>query len=163
MKNINTVTPFEATHFDRSTVTVTRQPANVIEAKLRFALSDDQVKRLCGATTGAKVTVRFKSRWSEAEVGGEDVPAGLFFEVENPAYNRSNCVVGIYLYEPSDELMLYIKSVDFIKGRVKYLAARMVAVIVREAMNIGITRLRMLAAGGREWVDVEIEEGKPER
>lgn len=153
MKNINTVTPFEATHFDRGTVTVIRQPANVVEAKLGFALSDEQVKRLCGATTGARITVWYKSRWTMAEVGEEDVPAGLFFEVENPAYNRSDCVVGIYLDAPSDELRLYIKSVNFIKGRVKSLAARMVAVIVREAMNIGITRLRLLAAGGREWED----------
>lgn len=163
MKNINTVTPFEDTHFDRKTVTVTRLPSHVVEAKLGFPLSDDQVKRLCGATTSAKVTVRYKSRWSEAEVGEEDVPAGLFFEVENPAYNRSDCVVGIYLDAPSDELMLYIKSVNFIKGRVKSLAARMVAVIVREAKNIGITRLRLLAAGGRDWEDFESEGEKPER
>ena len=153
MKNINTVTPFEDTHFDRKTVTVTRQPANVVEEKLGFALSDDQVKRLCGATTNARITVRYKSRWG-AEVGGEDVPAGLFFEVENLAYNRSDAMVGIYFDETSDELMLYIKTVDFIVGRVKYLAARMVAVIVRESMKIGVTRLRLLAAGGREWEDL---------
>src|SRR6185295_7006671 len=114
MQNINTVTPFEDTHFDRKTVTVTRLPADVVEAKLGFALSDDQVKRLCGATTNARITVRYKSHWTVAEVGGEDVPAGLFFEVENPAYNRTNAVVGIYLDEASDEFMLYIKSVDFI-------------------------------------------------
>ena len=70
MKNINTVTPFEDTHFDRKTVTVTRLPADVVEDKLGVALSDDQVKRLCGATTNARVTVHYKSRWTKAEVGG---------------------------------------------------------------------------------------------
>jgi len=163
MNNINTVTAFEKKHFDHNSVTVQPRTIN-IPGVMGFDLTRDQILGLSGALSGSTVTIFVKRYWTVQEVGDEEVPAGLFFKVENATYISSHNIIGVFRDDPPGSCSLYLKLIDFITptpSALKGLAARMLAVIVREALKLsGIKRLRLYAAGGRTWPDRDSATGE---
>ena len=148
MQYINTVTDFERAHFNSSTVTVNPSTLD-LQALLGMALTNEQIKKIAGAPTGSTITLYHLQQ--QATKGSEDIPPGVYFRIVNAAYIRGAHKIGIY--RPSKlKYGVYINSVDFKAGGPKGLAARMLAVIIREALAIGnIEVLRLYAAGGRNW------------
>jgi hypothetical protein len=148
MQHINTSTEFERLHFDSSTVTV-NPPTLDYQALLGMTLADDQIKKISGAPTGSTVTPYYLQE--RAREGTEDIPPGVYFRVTNDQYIRSANKIGIFK-PSSSNYGIYINSIDFRAGGPKSLAARMLAVIIRQAVSIGnIKVLRLYAAGGRKW------------
>lgn len=79
------------------------------------------------------------------------MPAGLYFDIENDRYIQSHNTIGVFR-DSAAGYGIYIKLIDFKPGGPKGLAARMLALIVRAAFDLGnVRRLRLLAAGGRSW------------
>ncbi|SRR5712692_5165618 len=160
MQFINMVTPFEQTYFDPSTTTVDPHGGVDIKAALDFDLTDEEIVRLCGAPTGSMVTVSYHAAWPIED--DDRPPAGVYFEVENPRYIRSHNVVGVFVDDVSiPSYGLYLKLIDFFPypRAPRRMAARMLAIMVRQALLIrGLTRFRLLAAGGRSWGDLSTGE-----
>lgn len=157
MRNINAISFFEQTHFDPSNVRVNLSGLN-IRVLLGLSLSNQQIAGIAGAPTGSAISTSLFAQTTM--LGSEQVPAGVYFEIKNAQYIRTENVVGIFR-ESTSAYGVYIKSVDFIAGGPKGLAARMIAVIVRQALAIGnIVRLRLLAAGGRSWDDLDQPTGE---
>jgi hypothetical protein len=148
MQYIGTATEFELTHFNSATVTVNTSGLN-FQALLGMSLTNEQIKKIAGAPSGSTIT---PYRLGQAVTKGtEDIPPGVYFKVENANYIRSANKIGIY--RASDvNYGIYINSVDFKSGGPKGMAARMLAVVIRQALAIGnINVLRLYAAGGRSW------------
>lgn len=155
MQYINTETPFEQKHFNPNSSTVCSHSID-IKQYYGFPLTDIQIKRLSGAPTGSKIDVVYKQTWSPAELSHENVPPGLYFIVNNPQYISDNNQIGIFHDGSSTKVGVYIKLTTFKKDAPRKIAARMLAIVIREALKLpGITRLKLLAAGGRRWSDID--------
>lgn len=158
MSNIRTVTAFEKQHFDRTSSQVHPHTVDFVSL-IGFALSDDEVLQLAGAPTGSTVSVSHKPSWAEPY---EVPPPGVFFEIDNPTYIRSHNVVGVFVVDPDIPTYgLYLKMIDFHPTAPRRLAARMLAVMLRQARRIaGLSIFRLLAAGGRSWLDYDPQIGE---
>jgi hypothetical protein len=157
MQHINNVTSFEQAHFDPTQSVVQSHSVDIV-GLFGFPLTDLQIIGIAGAPTRSNITVFYQSNWIVA--GSEDVPPGLYFRVENPHYIRSKNVIGIFR-DGASGFGVYLNSIDFNSGGPKGLAARMLAVIIRCALKISrITRLRLLAAGGRSWPYLDDKTGE---
>jgi hypothetical protein len=157
MQHINTVTQFEQAHFNSSNITIAAQIPDT-QSLLRLPLTNDQIISLSGAPSGSSIA--FSVLAQPTTLGSEDVPAGVFFEVRNTTYIRTKNVIGVFR-DAASHYGIYIKSVDLSAGAPKGMAARMLAVIVRQAFAIGgFSRVRLLAAGGRSWSDLDPSTGE---
>jgi hypothetical protein len=159
VNNIDTVSEFEQAHFDAASVTIRRHDIDIPAQMGGLVLTGPQIRGLAGAPTGSTITLRFR-QYTAVEEGQEEVPPGLYFETENHAYIRSKNVIGVFR-DGASGYGIYLKFIDFKAGGPKGLAARMLAIIVRRAFEIGnIKRLRLLAAGGRSWRALDPETGE---
>jgi hypothetical protein len=159
MQSINNKTAFEKTHFDDSTVRVVRNGLTISRI-IGVDLDDAQIIGLAGAPKGSTVQLLFKQSWTPAEVEDEAVPPGLYFIVTEPAYIRTENWVGIFR-ESENKLGIYLKLIDFHPGRIRGLAARMIARIVRTTWGIPeIATVRLFAAGGRSSIDLDPNSGE---
>lgn len=156
MKHINAIGKFEQEHFDPATVSVDRRGLDVA-ALLGRDLSDLKIAQLSGAPSNSRVRLRVLTQRAVDEEE-EDVPPGLYFFVSNRKYIRSHHRVGIYRRSAAT-CGIYVKSIDFFPGKVPGLAARMLAIMVRSAPPF-IRELRLLAAGGRQWPDLDPATGE---
>jgi hypothetical protein len=159
MQYINTETVFEKKHFNPDSSTVLPHAVNIREL-LGFHLDDLSIKRLSGAPTGSQLEIVHKSAWNSQELLHEKVPSGLYFLVENPAYLFERNTVGLFHDGDSKRIGVYVKLVAFKNTAPKRVAARMLAIIAREALALpGITRIRLCAAGGRRWSPLDRSTG----
>jgi hypothetical protein len=157
MQHINSITSFEQMHFDQSSVTVS-PPIPNIHQLLGIHLTSSQIIAISGAPSGSSISISHLNQTTT--FGSEQVPAGVYFTVTNATYLRISNVIGIFRDEAST-FGIYIKSIDLITGTPKGLAARMLAVIIRQVLALGgFTRLTLLAAGGRGWSDLNPTTGE---
>ncbi len=158
MQFINTVTDFEKQYFDRLTVTIDR--AGLVERNIiAMDLPDDAVAQISGAPTGSTVKLEHRPHWPRRVPGVERIPPGLYFKVWSQ-YSATYNEVGIYPLEKivgsPQQFGVYIKWIDFLPAAPtpRGMAARMLAIIVRQALQIpNVVEMKLWAAGGREWPD----------
>lgn len=152
MNNILTRTPFEEKHFAHDTVVVRwEKKVNPLQFP-GLGLDDDKVIQLSGAPTDSLVKVHFKPNWTSEEIGDEDVPPGILLQVQNSHYISSSNEIVLFRDGVGDRYGLYLKLIDLKPGGPKGFAARMLAIMVRQMLNLQkFTRMRLYAAGGRTF------------
>ena len=147
MQHIKTITQFEKMHFAAQTITVDRNGVDIL-SHLGFNLTDTQIARISGAPTASTVTVIH-----HPDDPNGNAPTGIYFQTENKTYIDSVNLVGIFVADPSlTTFGLYLEWIDFLETAPKSMAARMLAVMLRQAWKIpGLENFSLLAAGGRGW------------
>jgi hypothetical protein len=157
VNNILNISDFERTHFDAGSVQIRPHGFDIRRQMAGLTLTEAQIIGLAGAPKNSIITLGFRERTATE---GERVPAGLYFKTTNDSYIRSWNEIGVFR-DGSSGYGVYLKLIDFKAGGPKGLAGRMVAVIVRHALQLGnIKRLRLLAAGGRCWPPLNGETGE---
>ncbi len=147
---------FQAAHFDATTCKVVGA-TNRISGLLGFPLNALQIIQLCGAPSGSTITLTEKLAWTHAELpDGEQVPLGLLITVSNDAYLEEPNEFVIYLDGHINAASIYLKLIMFNDSH-KGIAGHMVSLIAAAAnatLPGGGTKLRLFAAGGRNWADM---------
>lgn len=143
---------FERTHFDALPVNVDRNGLD-IASLVGVPLSDMDIQHLSGAPAGAKVLCEYKASWSPGTTGADKPDPGLYFYVWHQFIHSANCI-GLALVKGHDGIpymRMYIKDVFLNSAAPPGLAGAMVARIARRCLRLGISEMRLLAAGGRRW------------
>lgn len=147
---------FERIHFDSAPITVDRNGID-IHRLVGFPLADDDIAQLAGAPGGATVICEYKPTWTRAETGSDRPDPGLYFYVYHPFISGKNCI-GLCLIAYSGvpaHFRLYVKDVSIVAGGAPQgLAGTMIARMARACLRLGISEMRLFAAGGRLWRDM---------
>lgn len=148
---INTKSLHEQQQFDSSPAVINHKTgAQSISAILNQPnpFSDDDIRELAGAPAHGIIDYQDVPAWGNT---GYDQPLpGLYFFSKHSVYITGVNRIGL-CFTPPLGYVAYIKDVFFNKQAPIGMCAIMLARIVRFCLRFNITRIRLLAAGGREW------------
>lgn len=155
--SVGTPSAFERLHFDSAPVTVDRAGIDLL-GSFGVQLTDEDIAHLSGAPGGAHVVCEFRHTWTAAETGADNPDPGLFFRVTHPWIPQYNHI-GLCLIaslKGKRYFRMYLKDVSFIHGAAPSgVAGVLVARIARRCLKLGIPAMKLLAAGGRMWGDMQ--------
>jgi hypothetical protein len=118
-------------------------------------LTDNEIAELSGAPAGSTITLHWKTLadWHAEGTGADQPPEGLYFYVKHRWIATDANIVGLTteVNHMGTEIHLYLKDIMFGENAPAGLAARMLARMVRTGESLGVSKMRLLAAGGRLW------------
>lgn len=141
---------FEKNYFDSAPATIVHRGVDIDQyLGVSVPLSDDDIRNVCGAPSGSRISYDLVTRWGNT--GADRPPAGIYFKVEHQTFIQGENCIGICFVAPSNQLLIYIKDIHFSAAAPAGMAAILVARIARFCLRFGISKIRLLAAGGRLW------------
>jgi hypothetical protein len=89
--------------------------------------------------------------WDNESTGVDRPHPGLYFDVSGPLIDpRAKQTVGIF-QGTNGQAGLYLKDIFFVDSAAPGLAGRMLVRMARTSIDLGISTMELMAAGGRTW------------
>jgi hypothetical protein len=111
--------------------------------------TDREICHLVGAPSGSDIKYAIVKTWGNT--GADNPPPGLYFEIRNSKYIDGKNVVGIVDLGDGVGHQIYIKDVHFKESAPPGMVALMLKRMVGFCQRKNISRISLLAAGGRLW------------